>query len=157
LEEILSYLIKQIIENGKNNSIIIKKSIVFAVPSCFGIQERILIKKAAMLANIIENKISFINETTAAALAYELKKRDLKVERQIEVPILYDGKRIDTDLRLDILVEDLVIVELKSVLEMKDVFYLQIDTYLKLTGKHLGLLVNFNTDDIVHSIHRRVK
>ena len=72
LEEILSYLIKQIIENGKNNSIIIKKSIVFAVPSCFGIQERILIKKAAMLANIIENKISFINETTAAALAYEL-------------------------------------------------------------------------------------
>ena len=92
-----------------------------------------------------------------AALAYELKKRDLKVERQIEVPILYDGKRIDTDLRLDILVEDLVIVELKSVLEMKDVFYLQIDTYLKLTGKHLGLLVNFNTDDIVHSIHRRVK
>ncbi len=92
-----------------------------------------------------------------AALAYELKKRDLKVERQIEVPILYDGKRIDTDLRLDILVEDLVIVELKSVLEMKDVFYLQINTYLKLTGKHLGLLVNFNTDDIVHSIHRRVK
>lgn len=92
-----------------------------------------------------------------AALAYELKKRDLKVERQIEVPILYDGKRIDTDLRLDILVEDLVIVELKSVLEMKDVFYLQIDIYLKLTGKHLGLLVNFNTDDIVHSIHRRVK
>lgn len=92
-----------------------------------------------------------------AALAYELKKRDLKVERQIEVPILYDGKRIDTDLRLDILVEDLVIVELKSVLEMKDVFYLQIDTYLKLTGKHLGLLVNFNTDDIVHSIHRHVK
>lgn len=92
-----------------------------------------------------------------AALAYELKKRDLKVERQIEVPILYDGKRIDTDLRLDILVEDLVIVELKSVLEMKDVSYLQINTYLKLTGKHLGLLVNFNTDDIVHSIHRRVK
>ena len=91
------------------------------------------------------------------ALAYELKKRDLKVERQIEVPILYDGKRIDTDLRLDILVEDLVIVELKSVLEMKDVSYLQINTYLKLTGKHLGLLVNFNTDDIVHSIHRRVK
>lgn len=91
------------------------------------------------------------------ALAYELKKRDLKVERQIEVPILYDGKRIDTDLKLDLLVEDLVIVELKSVLEMKDVFYLQIDTYLKLTGKHLGLLVNFNTDDIVHSIHRRVK
>lgn len=72
LEEILSYLIKQIIENGNNKNIIIKKSIVFAVPSCFGIQERILIKKAAKLANIDENKISMINETTAAALAYEL-------------------------------------------------------------------------------------
>ena len=107
----------------------------------------------------VYNKLGpgFLESVYEAALAYELKKRDLKVERQIEVPILYDRKRIDTDLRLDILVEDLVIVELKSVLEMKDVFYLQIDTYLKLTGKHLGLLVNFNTDDIVHSIHRRVK
>jgi GxxExxY protein len=92
-----------------------------------------------------------------SALTYELTKKGLKVDRQVEVPILYDGIQIETNLRLDVLVEDLVIVELKSVLEMKDVFYLQIDTYLKLTGKHLGLLVNFNTDDIVHSIHRRVK
>ena len=72
LEEILSYLIKQIIENGKSKSIIIKKKIAFAVPSCFGIQERILIKKSAKLANIGESKIEMINETTAAALAYEL-------------------------------------------------------------------------------------
>ena len=92
-----------------------------------------------------------------SALTYELTKKGLKVDRQVEVPILYDGIQIETNLRLDVLVEDLVIVELKYVLEMKDVFYLQIDTYLKLTGKHLGLLVNFNTDDIVHSIHRRVK
>jgi len=92
-----------------------------------------------------------------AALAYELTKKGLRVDRQVEVPILYENIKIESNLRLDMLVEDLVIVELKSVLEMKDVFYLQIDTYLKLTGKHLGLLVNFNTDDIVHSIHRRVK
>lgn len=92
-----------------------------------------------------------------SALTYELKKQGLKVDRQVEVPILYDGIQIETNLRLDMLVEDLVIVELKSVLEMKDVFYLQIDTYLKVTGRHLGILVNFNTDDIVHSIHRRVK
>lgn len=92
-----------------------------------------------------------------AALTYELKKQGLKVDRQVEVPILYDGIQIETNLRLDVLVEDLVIVELKSVLEFKDVFYLQIDTYLKLTGRHLGILVNFNTDDIVHSIYRRVK
>ena len=91
------------------------------------------------------------------ALTYELTKKGLRVDRQVEVPILYENIKIESNLRLDMLVEDLVIVELKSVLEMKDVFYLQIDTYLKLTGKHLGLLVNFNTDDIVHSIHRRVR
>ena len=92
-----------------------------------------------------------------SALTYELTKKGLKVDRQVEVPILYENIKIESNLRLDMLVEDLVIVELKSVLEMKDVYYLQIDTYLKLTGKHLGLLVNFNTVDIVHSIHRRVK
>ena len=91
------------------------------------------------------------------ALTYELTKKGLRVDRQVEVPILYDGITIESNLRLDMLVENLVIVELKSVLEMKDVYYLQIDTYLKLTGKHLGILVNFNTDDIVHAIHRRVK
>ena len=92
-----------------------------------------------------------------SALTYEWTKKGLRADRQVEVPILYENIKIESNLRLDMLVEDLVIVELKSVLEMKDVFYLQIDTYLKLTGKHLGLLVNFNTDDIVHSIHRRVK
>ena len=92
-----------------------------------------------------------------SALTYKLTKKGLRVDRQVEVPILYENIKIESNLRLDMLVEDLVIVELKSVLEMKDVFYLQIDTYLKLTGKHLGLLVNFNTDDIVHSIHRRVR
>ena len=92
-----------------------------------------------------------------SALTYEVTKKGLRVDRQVEVPILYENIKIESNLRLDMLVEDLVIVELKSVLEMKDVFYLQIDTYLKLTGKHLGLLVNFNTDDIVHSIHRRVR
>lgn len=92
-----------------------------------------------------------------SALTYELTKKGLRADRQVEVPILYENIKIESNLRLDMLVEDLVIVELKSVLEMKDVFYLQIDTYLKLTGKHLGLLVNFITDDIVHSFHRRVR
>ena len=92
-----------------------------------------------------------------SALTYELTKKGMRVDRQVEIPILYDGIKMESNLRLDMLVEDLVIVELKCVLEMKDFFYLQIDTYLKLTGKHLGILVNFNTDDIVHSIYRRVK
>ena len=76
------------------------------------------------------------------ALAYELCKRGLKVERQLEVPIHYDGHILSTSLRLDMLVEDKVVVELKSVKEMQDIFFKQTMTYLRLTGKHLGLLVN---------------
>jgi GxxExxY protein len=82
------------------------------------------------------------------ALTYELQKRGLKVERQLEVPILYDGKQRNTNLRLDMLVEDKVIIELKSVAEMKDVFYKQTLTYCKLLNKKLGILVNFNVNDI---------
>ena len=72
VEEILSFLIKQIIQNGKNKNIFANKKIVFTVPSCFGIQERELIKRAAKLADIDESKIEMINETSASAIAYEL-------------------------------------------------------------------------------------
>lgn len=88
------------------------------------------------------------------ALAFELKERGLKVERQQPVPIIYKGKELKTDLRLDLLVDDHVIIELKSVEDMKPVFGKQLLTYLRLTNKHLGILVNFNTDDIQHSIKR---
>ena len=63
-----------------------------------------------------------------SALTYELTKKGLRADRQVEVSILYENIKIESNLRLDMLVEDLVIVELKSVLEMKDVFYLQIGT-----------------------------
>ena len=88
------------------------------------------------------------------ALAFELKERGLKVERQQPVTIKYKGKKLKTDLRLDLLVDDQVIIELKSVEDMKPVFGKQLLTYLRLTNKHLGILVNFNTDDIQHSIKR---
>ena len=71
IEEIFSFLIKQLVENGKNDNIFVKK-FVFVVPSCFGIQEKALIRKSAKLANIDESKLEMINETSAAALAYEL-------------------------------------------------------------------------------------
>ncbi len=91
------------------------------------------------------------------ALVYELQKRGLSVERQLEVPIHYDGHLLNTSLRLDLLVEGKVIVELKSVKEMQEVFFKQTRTYLRLKGLKLGLLVNFNTDDILNnSIHRVV-
>lgn len=89
------------------------------------------------------------------AMVYELQKRGLKVERQVEVPILYDGHILKTALRIDLLVEGRVVIELKSVKEMQDVFWKQTRTYLRLTGLKVGILVNFNTDNILEdSIHR---
>ncbi len=89
------------------------------------------------------------------AMVYELQKRGLTVERQVEVPIHYDGHLLKTALRLDLLVEGRVIVELKSVKEMQDVFWKQTRTYLRLLGLKVGILVNFNTDNILEdSIHR---
>ena len=89
------------------------------------------------------------------ALAYEFKKRGLKVERQKEVPIHYDGQILNTALRLDMLVEDQIIIELKSVKDLQDVFFKQTRTYLRLMGLHLGILVNFNVDNILdNAIHR---
>ena len=91
------------------------------------------------------------------AMVYELQKRDLKVTRQMEVPIHYDGHILKTPLRLDLLVEDRVVVELKSVKELQDVFFKQTRTYLRLLDLKVGILVNFNTDDILeNSIHRVV-
>lgn len=90
------------------------------------------------------------------ALVYEFGKRGLVVDRQKEVPVIYKGVKLKTELRLDVLVEDLVIVELKSVKELLDVHFKQTLTYCKLTGKQLGILVNFNTDDIKNSICRVV-
>ena len=83
------------------------------------------------------------------ALCYELEKRGLNVERQKQVPVLYKGVVLRADLRIDLLIEDKVIVELKSVSEMKDVFFKQTLTDCKLLNKKLGLLVNFNVDDIL--------
>jgi len=88
------------------------------------------------------------------ALVFELEQRGLSVERQKQVPIIYKGNVLKTELRLDLLVEDKVIVELKSVEEMKKVFSKQLLTYLRLLDKKVGLLVNFNTENILQSIYR---
>ena len=90
------------------------------------------------------------------ALVFELLQRGLKVERQIEVPILYKGQELKTALRLDLLIENTIIVELKSVEEMKPVFAKQLLTYLRLLNKRVGLLVNFSSGDIREGIKRIV-
>lgn len=88
------------------------------------------------------------------ALCFELVQRGLKVERQKEVPVIYKGNVLNTDLRIDLMVEDMVIIELKSVEELKPVFYKQTKTYLKLLKKRIGLLVNFGEYDMKDGIHR---
>ena len=90
------------------------------------------------------------------ALAFELKERGLKVERQVEVPIQYKGNELKTPLRLDLLIENQITVELKSVEEMKPVFAKQLLTYLRLLDKRVGLLVNFNSSNIREGIKRIV-
>lgn len=91
-----------------------------------------------------------------AALMFELAKEGLKVKSQVALPMIYEGIKIDAGYRLDILVEDKVIVELKSVEMLLDVHHKQLITYLKLSGLKLGLLVNFNTANIKESIFRKV-
>ena len=91
-----------------------------------------------------------------AALIYQLEKDGLIVKSQVEVPVYYDNIKLDLGFRLDILVEDKVIIEVKSVEELAKVHHKQILNYLKLTKLKLGILVNFNTDDITESIYRKV-
>lgn len=87
-------------------------------------------------------------------MKYELLKRHLAVETQVPVPLLYDGVYLDTDLRLDLLVGDRLIVEVKSVEKLIPIFEAQLLTYLKLTNRRLGLLINFNTVLIKDGIKR---
>lgn len=91
------------------------------------------------------------------ALCFELASRHLKVVRQGRVPIWYKGTRIGEDLRLDVLVEDRIIIEVKAVERMDDVFEAQLITYLKLSGKRLGFLVNFNVRLIRDGIQRIIR
>ena len=87
---------------------------------------------------------------------HELSKRKIEFKRQIPVPIVYDGIEFDEGLRLDVLVEDKIICELKALDQMKPVWEAQILSYLKLTNKRLGFLINFNVPLIKKGIKRYV-
>ena len=89
-------------------------------------------------------------------LCHELRKRGLKCEQQVAVPIKYDGIEFDEGLVLDLLVEDMVVVELKAVETVNPVWQAQLLSHLKMTGKRLGLLINFNMPLIKNGIKRMV-
>jgi len=90
------------------------------------------------------------------AMAHELASRSLKVERQRIVPVSYKGQPLELDLRLDLLVNDHVIVELKAVSKIADIHLAQALTYLKLTGKPVCLIINFNVTDLATNGIRRI-
>ena len=119
----------------EDDSYKIRKAI-FEVYSCLG---------PGLLENIYEE-----------ALCLELQSMGFVVERQLEVMPHYKGVPLKTNYRIDILVDNKIIIELKSVEEVKPVHKKQVLTYLRIANKRLGLLVNFNTDNIKKSIYRIV-
>jgi GxxExxY protein len=89
-------------------------------------------------------------------LCHELNKRGLSFQKQASFPIVYDNMRLDAGLRVELLVEESLIVELKSVETLLPLHEAQLLTYLKLSGKRLGLLINFNVPLIKDGIRRVV-
>lgn len=87
---------------------------------------------------------------------FELSERKLSFTRQLEVPLLYKGTNLASSLRVDVLVEDTVVVELKSVAAVLPIHEAQLLTYLRLTKREVGLLINFNVPILKQGIVRRV-
>jgi len=91
-----------------------------------------------------------------ACFCHELSKRGLSFKRQLDIPIVYDGIVFEEGLRCDVLVEDLVICELKAVDEVNPVWQAQLLSHLKLTNRRLGYLINFNVVLIKNGIKRMI-
>ncbi len=90
------------------------------------------------------------------ALAYELKNQGFYVNIQVPLPVIYDDKILPLRFRIDLQINNQVIIEIKSVESLSDLHHKQLLTYLKLSGLKLGLLINFNTSDLAKSIIRIV-
>ena len=89
-----------------------------------------------------------------ACLAYELRKKGLKVEEEKALPLIYEEIKLDCGYRIDMLVENEVIVELKTVNELNNVHLAQVLTYLRFSEKHVGLLLNFYVKSLKDGIKR---
>jgi GxxExxY protein len=89
-----------------------------------------------------------------ACLIRELRKRGLRVESQVPISIIYDGETLDVGYRADLVVEGLVLVELKSIETVLPIYKAQLLSYLRLSGKEVGLLINFNVERLKDGIKR---
>lgn len=97
-----------------------------------------------------------LENTYKQCLAHEISLRGLKVEVEMEIPVIYKNIKLKCGYRIDILAEDCIIVEIKSTKQINDVHLAQIMTYLKLSNKMLGLLANFNVKYLKNGIKRVV-
>ena len=90
-------------------------------------------------------------------LAHELRKAGFQVKTQVKLPVIYDGVRVELGYRLDLLVNELVIVELKCCEKIIPLYEAQIISYLKLSGKRVGLLINFHVRHLRDGIRRFIE
>lgn len=97
-----------------------------------------------------------LESTYEQCLCYELSQRGLAFERQVPIPVRYKGVLLDCGYRLDVLVEKVVIVELKSVEKLAPINEAQLLTHMKLAEKRVGLLINFNVKLLMEGLVRRV-
>lgn len=112
--------------------------------------------RKAIYAVYNETGPGLLESTYEHALKYELESAGLNVKMQVSLPVSYKGTLLPTKYRIDLLVEDKVIIELKSVDELNAVHHKQVITYLKLSNLKLGILVNFNTNHFNSNIIRKV-
>jgi len=113
-------------------------------------------KKVIDAAYVVHKELGpgLLEKVYEICFCYELSKRDLKFKRQVNIPIVYDGKMLDESFRIDVLIEDKIICEIKAVIEMNPVYEAQILTYMKKKKKRLGFLINFNVPLIKDGIKR---
>jgi GxxExxY protein len=118
-----------------------------------------LVAKAIVNAAYLVHKAlgpGLLESVYEVCFCHELNKMGLKAQRQVPAPIIYDGITFDLAFRLDVLVEDLVICELKAIDSLHPVFEAQLLSHLKLTKKRLGFLINFNVPIIKQGIRRMI-
>ena len=119
-------------------------------------KEEIVARKIVDAAFAVHKALGpgLLEKVYEVCFCHELSKRKLINQRQVEIPIVYDGITFEEGLRLDVLVEDLVICELKAADKMNPVWEAQILSHLKLTKRRLGFLINFNVPLIKNGIKR---
>ena len=119
-------------------------------------REEVIAQKIVDAAYMVYKQLGpgLLERVYEVCFCHELSKRELKYQRQVGIPIEYDGIVFDEGLRIDVLVEDSIICELKTVDEMNAVWEAQVLSHLKLTNNRLGFLINFNVPIIKNGIKR---